>query len=179
MPPPDGSAGEDTAPTFDPTRFSSRFLRLTSATAISCHANCSQSAQGTAFLTPAIRAGGVVALKIRCSNKPGRMRYFIGCAPERFDVDAGQAAIQAASYSLENLKAGPNRPGKPCGGSAPPCFHTSSVITMRIDLRSSPGTVSWEVDTTGVTQSASVDPKTKELHPFVSLYNREALFELV
>ena len=49
---------------------------------------------------------------------------------------------------------------------------------MRIDLRSSPGTVSWEVDTTGVTQAASVDPKTSALHPFVSLYNREALFEL-
>lgn len=164
---------------FDPAGCSSRFLRLTSPSAVTCHANCGQAAQGTAFLTPAVRTGDVVSLQIRCTNKPGRMRYFVGCAPERFDPDAGQAVIQAASYSLENLKASPNRPGNPCGGTAPPCFHTSSVITMRVDLRSSPGTVSWEVDTTNVTHSVSVDPKEKVLHPFVSLYNREALFELV
>lgn len=163
---------------FDPAGVSSRFLRLTSPTAISCHANCSQSAQGTAFLTR-VRAGDEATLKIRCTNKPGRMRYFIGCAPARFDLDSGQTAIATASYSLENLKAGPNRPGKPCGGSAPPCFHTSSVITMRIDLRSSPGMVRWQVDSTGVNHAVSVDAKTTELHPFVSLYNREALFELI
>ena len=50
---------------------------------------------------------------------------------------------------------------------------------MRMDLRDSPGTVSWRVDTTGVAHSVCVDATTLELHPFVSLYNREALFELI
>ena len=60
------------------------------------------------------------------------MRYFVGCAPTRFDADAGQAAIQIASYSLENLKAAPHALASPCAASAPPCFHTGSVITMEV-----------------------------------------------
>lgn len=175
----DGSASEGTLLTFDPTRFSSRFLRLETPTRVACHTNCSQSTQGTAFLTPAIRGGEAVTLRIRCNAKPGRMRYFIGCAPAPFDVDAGQAAVQASGYSLENLKAGPNCPAQPCGGSAPPCFHTGSVVTMWIDLQTSPGSVRWEVDTTGVVHTVRVDPNTPELLAFVSLYNREAVFELM
>ena len=135
-------AGLDHTLTFDPTRFSSRFLRLDGPRAVACHANCSQRTQGTAFLSPAVRVGEDVTLRFRCSAKPGRMRYFLGCAPSLFDVDAGQAEIQNAAYSLENLEAAPNRPGEPCNVSSPPCFHTGSVVTMRVNLRSSPGSVS-------------------------------------
>ena len=165
---------------FDPAGFSQRFLRLEDPQTVCCHTNCGQSSQGTAFLEPPIRAGERVTLQIRCRQKPGRMRYFVGAAPERFDVDAGQAAIQAASYSLENLKAAPNRPRAPCGGSAPPCFHAGSTVTMTVDLRSAAGTIGWHVESTGVAHSISLDDRAaRELHAFVSLYNREAVFEIV
>jgi hypothetical protein len=39
--------------------------------------------------------------------------------------------------------------------------------------------VRWEVDTTGVVHTVRVDPNTPELFAFVSLYNREAVFELM
>ena len=121
-------AGLDHTLTFDPTRFSSRFLRLDGPRAVACHANCSQRTQGTAFLSPAVRVGeDVPTLRFRCSAKPGRMRYFLGCAPSLFDVDAGQAEIQNAAYSLENLKAAPNRPGEPCNVSSPPCFTPAAL----------------------------------------------------
>ena len=164
--------------TFDAKLCSSRYLRLETPTRIQCHTNCSQTSQGTAFITPAVHAGESVIIRIRCLSKPGRMRYFIGCAPIPFNVDAGLSVIQAAGYSLENLKASPNRPGQPCGVSAPPCFHTGSIVTMCIDLQTFPGSVRWEVDTSGVVHTAKL-PNISELFPFVSLYNRDAVFELV
>jgi hypothetical protein len=107
------------------------------------------------------------------------MRYFVGCAPQRFHPDSGAAAIQHASYSLENLKACPNLPARPCAVSAPPSFHTGSLVTMRVDLASTPGSVKWHVDTTGVSHKVNVERGVYELHAFVSLYNRDAAFHLV
>mmetsp|Transcript_35476 Transcript_35476/g.82865 ORF Transcript_35476/g.82865 Transcript_35476/m.82865 type:complete len:142 (-) Transcript_35476:8-433(-) len=106
------------------------------------------------------------------------MRYFIGCAPTRFPTSSGQAAIHSASYSLENLKAGPNRPGQPCAGSAPPLFHTGDAVTMEVDLRAAPGHISWRVGGTDTMRTTAVDARVRVLHPHVSLYNREALFDL-
>ena len=138
-----------------------------------------QASQGTAFIGPPITPGRCVTIAIRCRSKPGRMRYFVGCAQTRFDPDSGQAAIQGNAYSLENLKAGPHRPGRPCEASSPPCFHTGSVVTMRIDLGSAPRTLEWQVDSTGVRHRVGLEPSVRTLHPFVSLYNRGAVFELL
>lgn len=145
---------------------------------VRCHTNCSQSSQGTAFLAPQIRRGQTITLHVRCVNKPGRMRYFIGCAPAPFAVDSAQYLIQRSSYALENLKAGPHCPGRPCDVSAPPCFHTGSIVTMRVDLSSSPGSIAWAVDTTGVRHRVSIAADVRVLHAFVSLYNRDACFEV-
>ncbi len=163
---------------FDEVGLSSKFLRLNGPQIIACHTNASQTSQGTAFLQPPIHVGEAVSLRIRCREKPGRMRYFIGCAPSCFDVDAGQALIQSSSYSLENLKASPNLPGRPCTASAPPCFHTGSEVTLKIDLRRPPGVITWQVDSTGVRHTVVVDKDNYELHAFVSLYNRGAIFEV-
>ena len=163
---------------FDREATSDRFLGLDDPRTVRCHTNGRQASQGTAFIAPPIRPGELATLTIHCRQKPGRMRYFIGAAPRRFDVDAGQAAIQAAAYSLETLKAAPNRPRAPCASSAPPCFHAASRVTMTVDRRRAPGTVSWRVDSTGVAHTVPIEPATHELHAFVSLYNREAVFEL-
>lgn len=172
---------EAAAPLIDPTGLAfgetaTRFLSVGDKPGLLwCHTNCSQAAQGTAFLTPSIRRGQTLTLHIHCINKPGRMRYFIGCAPAPFAVDAGQALIQRSSYSLENLKAAPHRPGKPCDTSAPPCFHTGSTVVMHVDLTSSPGTIAWEMDATHHMVTLADEP---ELHAFISLYNRDAHFRV-
>lgn len=171
--------GEHSSPQqFDPAASSAKFLRLEGPRTVACHTNAGQASQGTAFLKPPVRAGEAATLRVRCVEKPGRMRYFIGCAPARFDVDAGQAAIQASGYCLENLKAAPHSPGRPCASSAGPCFHTGSEVTLEIDLRSAPGRITWRVDSTGVEHTVAVDRATRELHAFVSLYNRGALFDV-
>ena len=47
-------------------------------------------------------------------------------------------------------------------------------------LRSAAGTIGWHVESTGVAHSISLDDRAaRELHAFVSLYNREAVFEIV
>ena len=163
---------------FDPAAHSTTFLSLDGPRAVRCHTNAGQGSQGTAFLNPAISQGDHVTLRIFCRNKPGRMRYFIGCAPSRFDLDAGQALLQTTSYSLENLKAAPHAPGRPCTASATPCFHTGSTVIMEVDLRRSPGRLVWTVDSTRTEFRVAVDGATRELHAFVSLYNREAVFEV-
>ena len=158
----------------------STFLALgSSASTLCCHTNGGQRSQGSAYLSPPIRQGQAATLRIFCRNKAGRMRYFVGCAPHPFSPDAGQAVIQRSSYSLENLKAAPNQPGRPCMASAPPCFHTGSVVTMRVNLTTSPGNISWEVDTTGVRHRVVLAVPEAELHMFVSLYNREACFQVL
>ena len=178
----DVPAAEAASPfAFDDAGFSARFLSTgESRRVIRCHTNCGQASQGTAFITPALRRGDRATLTIRCRSKPGRMRYFIGCAPKRFDTNAGQAAIQRAAYALENLKAGPHLPGRACGVSAPPAFHAGSVVTLDVDLRAAPGRLTWTVDggSAGRRYEAAVAPSAEELHAFVSLYNREAVFEV-
>jgi len=167
---------------FDAAALSSKFLALdaSSASLVHCHTNCGHTSQGTAFLTPPVERGEAAVLRIHCRSKPGRMRYFVGCAEERFSPEAGQAIIQRSGWSLENLKAAPHRPGAPCAASAPPCWHVGSVVTLKVDLRTSPGSIEWEVDTTGVRHVVPLRgqlPTT--LHAFVSLYNREACFEVL
>lgn len=163
---------------FDPSATSVKFLRLETPTRVRCHTNCGQASQGTAFLALPVRRGERRVLRVSCTAKPGRMRYFVGAAPRRFDVESGQAAIARAAYSLENLKARPHTPGSPCEVSAPPSFHTGSTIMMTVDLRDGAGEVAWAVDTSAVSHVAAVSPRVSELHPFISLYNRDACFEV-
>jgi hypothetical protein len=160
------------------TGLSSRYLSQTPGSVL-CHANASQSSQGTAFLTPVL-AGQVAELRFHWANKPGRMRYFVGAAPRLFSVDAGQDTIQRAGYSLENLKSSPHSPGQPCAGTSPPSFHTGSTVDMKVDMRQM--VISWRVTPpngpAGAIQSVKILAKHAELHPFISLYNRGALVEL-
>ena len=85
---------------FDPEALSTKFLCLDEPQRVRCHTNAGQGSQGTAFLKPPISRGDSVTLRIFCSNKPGRMRYFIGCAPACFDADAGQAVLQTKTVKL-------------------------------------------------------------------------------
>eukprot|EP00392_Amoebophrya_sp_AT5.2_P008935 g8963.t1 len=175
---------------------SGRFLSLTGGgTGVYCHTNCRQEAQGTAFfpLPPTTTRAG--RFEIQCRNKPGRMRYFVGLAEQVFPGDAGCADIARHSLvSLENLKADLHANGVACARSAVPCFHTGSRLKVEWRELHSGGNAAGSaanaqescveicvsVDTTKFRKAVTVKrTRGAPLYGFVSLYNREALFELV
>eukprot|EP01047_Picozoa_sp_COSAG01_P068644 COSAG01_NODE_9968_length_2288_cov_39.585199_1_plen_216_part_10 len=98
----------------------------------------------TAFMAPTFHMGHRYRIAIHVERKPGRMCYFIGVAPRRFDPDAGQAAIRESSYSLETLAASLHAVDRPCMVKGPPTFHQGSVVTMEVDLRNARSTLRFE-----------------------------------
>ncbi|KAJ1483368.1 hypothetical protein T484DRAFT_2021529 [Baffinella frigidus] len=166
---------------FDPARHSSRFLELANGgSTVGCHTNCGRPAQGTAFIGPPFTPGHRYRLAIRIDSKPGRMCYFLGVAPQRFDVDAGQATIRSAAFSLENLAGSLHSVGKPCAAKAPPLLHAGSTVTMDIDLASTPCTLRFTGLAGGAVKEMSLPrPPVAGYHGFVSLYNRGASFTIV
>ena len=164
---------------FDPALLSTKFLELDNGgSTVLCHTNCGRQSQGTAFLNgPPFMPGHRYRLAIRIDSKPGRMCYFIGVSPKPFDLDAGQAAIRTASYSLENLSASLHIVGKPCAAKAPPLFHVGSTITMDVDLTSKPCMLRFSGLAGGAVKETSL-PRVP-LRGFVSLYNRLASFTIV
>ncbi|CAD7953498.1 unnamed protein product [Amoebophrya sp. A120] len=177
-----------------------KFLTLTEKNQITCHTNCRQESQGTAFFPVSSSTSGPTSrgsFTIKCTNKPGRMRYFVGLADHLFNPAAGCADIAKNSLaSLENLKAGLHKntggtstKSNVCLQSSTPSFHTGSLVKVEWSSCSGAGKndennnqldVRISVDTTGFSQSCKVvKKKGAELFGFVSLYNREAVFEIV
>ena len=166
---------------FDPAGHSSRFLELANGgSTVLCHTNCGRPAQGTAFIGPSFTPGHRYRLAIRIDSKPGRMCYFIGVAPRKFDVDAGQTAIRSAAFSLENLAASLHGVKNPCAANAPPLLHVGSTIRMDIDLVSTPCTLRFSGLASGAVKEIALPrPTAPGYHAFVSLYNRGASFTIV
>ncbi|CAK0880733.1 unnamed protein product [Prorocentrum cordatum] len=165
---------------FDPQGCSA-MLDVSAPNCLRCVANATRSSQGVCFLDPPIAQGQVVEVRFRFDNKPGRMRYFLGVARQRFASDACDIDLRKAGWSIENLYASPHSEGSACTLKAAPIFHTGSVVTLAVDLRDSQKPeVRFSVDTTGVCLSARLP--TRGLHsviPWISLYNRGAQVTLL
>lgn len=159
---------------FDPAHLSQRFLQVSADhRSVTCHTNCGRAAQGTAFMAPTFHMGHRYRIAIHVERKPGRMCYFIGVAPRRFDPDAGQAAIRESAYSLETLAASLHAVDRPCMVKGPPTFHEGSVVTMEVDLRNARSTLRFEGLAGGAVREMQLpSAATFGYVGFISLYNR-------
>ncbi|KAK3253071.1 hypothetical protein CYMTET_37662 [Cymbomonas tetramitiformis] len=156
---------------FDPANTSSKYLELSDPNSVRCHTNCNRNSQGTTFIRPALRPGGIYKFTFQLHNKPGRMHYFFGISDSYFPTDAGYQEIQKAAYSLENLYASVHS-RKCCSAKGLPSFHTGSTVTMDVNLQEA--TLSFTING-GQTFRAKIG-KNKSYMVFTSLYNREAHF---
>ncbi|CAE8584077.1 unnamed protein product [Polarella glacialis] len=173
-------------------------------TGVRCITNSRQQSQGTVLISVVgsdddgadahdtdlqpLARGTTSTLVIRCNKKPGRMRYFIGVCPVNAfsSLAAGSSEIASKSFSLEALKSKPNKVGEPCQRSGLPGFHAGSTVVMQIEY-SADGRwmrVGWHVDSTDVDEFVEADLMKlgifkEQFCPFVSLYNKDAEFELV
>eukprot|EP00747_Dinoflagellata_sp_TGD_P191270 gnl/TRDRNA2_/TRDRNA2_54410_c0_seq1.p4 gnl/TRDRNA2_/TRDRNA2_54410_c0~~gnl/TRDRNA2_/TRDRNA2_54410_c0_seq1.p4 ORF type:complete len:111 (-),score=11.26 gnl/TRDRNA2_/TRDRNA2_54410_c0_seq1:258-590(-) len=108
------------------------------------------------------------------------MRYFLGVARKHFPLDGPDSALRAAGWSVENLLAQLHKEGSPCRGSAPPLFHTGSIVTLTADLRNpEQAQFTVEVDTTGAVMRTSLPASLASVVFWVSLYNRFAQFTIL
>lgn len=163
---------------FDP-RSCSSFMDVASPKCLRCHTNATRSLQGVCFLSPPVLRGECSQIKIRLDNKPGRMRYFLGIARQRFG-DASDITLRKAGWSIENLYARPHSENSPCNTKAPPLFHTGSTVTLMVDLReSSTYEISFTVDTSGVEFREKLPKNLDKVEFWVSLYNRFAQFSIL
>lgn len=160
---------------FDPNYCSSR-LDVAAPNCLRCATNATRFSQGVCFLEPAVQRGECAEVRISLDNKPGRMRYFVGVARKRFGIDGSDAVLRGAGWSLENLFSGPHHEGHPCRSTAPPLFHTGSIMTVVVDLRErAVSEVAFSVDSTGANFRVQLSGKQPEsLFFWVSLYNRFA-----
>lgn len=165
---------------FDPQGCSA-MLDVSAPNCLRCIANATRKSQGVCFLDPPIEQGQIVEARFRFDNKPGRMRYFVGVARERFASDACDIDLRKAGWSIENLYASPHLEGLACTSKATPIFHTGSVVTMAVDLRDSrKPEVRFSVDTTGICLSARLPASgLQSVIPWISLYNRFAQVTLL
>lgn len=163
---------------FEPATCSS-LMEVAAPNCLRCHTNATRNLQGVCFLNPPVLRGERAQIRIRLDNKPGRMRYFLGIARQRFG-DASDIALRKAGWSIENLYAGPHSENAPCNTKTTPLFHTGSVVTIVVDLTEpSSAEVSFAVDTTNACFRQRLPKNLQKVEFWVSLYNRFAQFSVL